>query len=297
MYDGNVPTVTVAVPTRGDRTSLMRTVQSAVDDARAVSVGSEFLVVWSGRTEPPSWAAGLPMVVRHAFALMPGVAVARNVALREARGALVLFTDDDVVCRPGWIEAAYMAWRGGAHVVGGPIVLKWPKEKPAWATPLAASLWAAFDLGETPFDLQSHQAFVSANMAMDRDRALEVGGFNEHLGHGAGTSLMGEETDFCTRAIEAGLRLRYEPSAVVEHHVQPAEVSRCRFLSRMYRFGRTMTVVRPPTRAACPIMRRLGKAILLATSAPFNRNPTAKLGDAAFLLGATSILVSSKRKV
>jgi GT2 family glycosyltransferase len=275
----------------------MKTVQSALDDAKFASVGVEVLIVWSGRTEPASWAAGLPAVVRHAFAPKPGVAVARNVALRKARGALVLFTDDDVVCRPGWIEAAYGTWLGGAHVVGGPVVLVWPTGKPAWATSAAASLWAAFDLGGTPFDLQTPQAFVSANMAMERDQALKVGGFSERLGHGAGTSLMGEETDFCMRAIDAGLRLRYEPSAVVEHHVQPEEVSRRKFLSRMYRFGRTMTVLRPPTRSACPILRRAGKALMLSLSAPFTQNPTARFGEAAFLLGETSILALPRRYV
>ena len=42
-------------------------------------------------------------------------------------------------------------------------------------------------------------------MAMDREEALKLGGFNERFGHGAGTALMGEENEFCMRAIAAGL--------------------------------------------------------------------------------------------
>jgi GT2 family glycosyltransferase len=207
----------------------------------------------------------------------------------------VLFLDDDVICRPGWLESLMGAWRGGAHIMGGPIVLIWPGTRPAWATSSASSLWAAFDLGETPLDLQGHQALVAASMAVDRDHALQLGGFNERLGHGAGTALMGEETEFCMRALKVGLRLRYEPDAVVEHCLQPEEVTRRRFLCRMYRFGRTMTLLQPPAAVAFPVLRRVAKASLIAFSAPFTGQPTAKLGEAAFLLGVASILQSPGR--
>jgi glycosyltransferase involved in cell wall biosynthesis len=292
-----MPTATIAIPTRGERASLTDAVRHALDEANSASVDTEVLVVWSGRTEPTTIAGQLPAEVRHVFASKKGVAAARNVALREARGALVLFLDDDVVCWPGWLDSMVGAWRGGAHVLGGRVILKWPASRPTWITPVAASLLADFDLGQSAFDLQSHQALVSAGMGVDRQGALQLGGFNEGLGHGASTSLMGEETEFCQRALEAGRRVRYEPGAVVEHHLQPEEVTRQRFLSRMYRFGRTMTVLRPPAPGLFPILRRAGKALLLALSAPFTGNPTARLGDAAFLLGAASVLGSQRRFV
>lgn len=292
-----MPTATIAIPTRGERTSLVTTVRCAVEEASAASIEVEVLVVWSGRTEPSDLATGLPQTVRHVFAARPGVAAARNVALREAHGALVLFLDDDIVCRPGWLESIHNCWKSGARIVGSQVVLAWPGERPSWATPLVASMFGDFDLGDSPVELGDHEALVSAGMAVDRAVALQLGGFNEGLGHGAGTSLMGEETEFCMRAMKAGLRLRYDPGAVVEHHVQPEEVSRRRFLSRMYRFGRTMTLLRPPTNLPFPILRRIGKAALFAVAAPFIGGPMVRLGDAAYLLGEASAISSSRRGV
>ena len=49
-----------------------------------------------------------------------GPAIARNRGWRSARGALVVFTDDDVVARPGWLAAIAAAHqRDPAAVIQG----------------------------------------------------------------------------------------------------------------------------------------------------------------------------------
>jgi hypothetical protein len=55
-------------------------------------------------------------------------------------------------------------------------------------------------------------------------RLLGVGGFNIRLGPRAGRPTVGEESDLCLRLLAAGWQVRYEPSSVVDHLVDPARL-------------------------------------------------------------------------
>src|SRR5579885_323081 len=52
-----------------------------------------------------------------------GLPAARNAGLSAARGELVLFIDDDIICSPGLLRAHVQAHRGEHSVVLGPVFL------------------------------------------------------------------------------------------------------------------------------------------------------------------------------
>ncbi|HYZ28220.1 MAG TPA: glycosyltransferase family 2 protein [Thermoleophilaceae bacterium] len=132
-----------------------------------------------------------------------GPAVARNRGWRSARGELVVFTDDDVVARPGWLAAL-----AGAHRRDGSALIQGRTEPdPRDAHRLAAFTRSQSASGPGPW-------FQTCNIAYPRALLERLGGFDESFWEAAG-----EDTDLGWRAIEAGTRVIYEPEAVNWHAV------------------------------------------------------------------------------
>ena len=132
-----------------------------------------------------------------------GPAVARNRGWRSARAPFVVFTDDDVVARPGWLAALTAAHERdpGAIVQGRTI------PDPREADRLAAFSRSQAASGPGPW-------FQTCNIGYPRELLERLGGFDESFWEAAG-----EDTDLGWRAVEAGARVVYEPAAENWHAV------------------------------------------------------------------------------
>jgi cellulose synthase/poly-beta-1,6-N-acetylglucosamine synthase-like glycosyltransferase len=138
----------------------------------------------------------------------------RNVGLREAKGDIVVFTDCGCIPSDGWIERLL------APIVDGPEAIT---AGPARAD--GPSPWAA--LPEDPYQGPTYVAqCATINMALRRDVAETVGGFDESFEYGS-------DVDFSWRAVDAGYRIRWVPDAVVRHEWG----SNRRQLKRAYVYG------------------------------------------------------------
>ncbi len=139
------------------------------------------------------------------FRLEPsrGPAGARNEGWRAADGSLVVFTDDDCVADPGWLEAiaAAASARPGCLVQGrtDPI----PEER-ASIGPFSRTLEVT-ELG--PY-------FQTCNIAYPRAMLEALGGFDDST-----FPRSGEDTDLAWRAIEDGAEAVYAEDARVFHAV------------------------------------------------------------------------------
>lgn len=156
-----------------------------------------------------------------------GLAVARNRALREARGELLLWLDDDVEVQAGWL-AAYLeaaAAYSEAAFFGGPIRPVFLAPAPAWLTSNMDELGSAFaarDLGDTASAIgELRCAPFGANMAI-RKAAILARGFDPRLGRHGSTLLAAEERRLFAALLDAGLRGRWVPPAAVDH-LMPAD--------------------------------------------------------------------------
>jgi glycosyltransferase involved in cell wall biosynthesis len=276
--------VTVAIPTRGDRPSIAQTIESIV--ASAGGRPFELLVVWSGNVSAPIWSNTLPGEPRHLPVPRLGLSIARNAALGFASGGLILMADDDVICTSDWFEAMVSALMEGSDIVGGPVSCNWPKGRPAWMRVEMEAIFGSFDAGTESKDLVPGQGLVGSNMGMRRERVLALGAYDVILGTTGRGGGMGEENDLCDRALALGLRVRYVADARVNHMIEAQAATRRSYLRRMYRFGRSMAIVRSqegPGRS-----RKIASAAKRVVRAPFVTDRMEELGSAFFELGSVT---------
>jgi glucosyl-dolichyl phosphate glucuronosyltransferase len=199
------------------------------DHTRAVA--NEFCLRYPGR-------------FRYIFEGQQGLSNARNAGIREARGEIIAFTDDDVTVEPTWLQNLTASLHDGVWVGAGGRVCP-PKDftPPDWLTMDggvmdSSGVLALFDVGTVAGELKKPP--FGANMAFRKSMFEKYGGFRSDLGR-SGNSLIGnEDTEFGGRLLAAQERLLYEPSAVVFHPVPKERLNKKYFLAWWFAYGRAM---------------------------------------------------------
>lgn len=174
-----------------------------------------------------SFAGRLP--VRYVVEPQRGTSHARNRAVREAAGPIVLFTDDDVTFDPQWLTT--MAGSIQAHSEcafwGGRVEPVFPDATgaPDWfrtdLCPMLADIIVQYRPGETPRPWRpaGDAPFYTANLALRTDAVKQAGWFDTTVGH-RGSVRMGMEDSLMVKAISsAGGKGWYAADAVVCHPV------------------------------------------------------------------------------
>jgi glycosyltransferase involved in cell wall biosynthesis len=179
---------------------------------------------------------------RYVFEPHMGKSHALQTGIREARGDVIAFTDDDVTVEPTWLHNLTSELYGGEWAgAGGRIVLQWPASLPDWLAtegPWARHGLPAFDQGRKAKPLIGPP--FGANMAFRKEMFEKHGGFRKDLGPSPNREIPrpGEDTEFGRRLIAGGERLRYEPAAVVYHPVAESRINKKYFLEWSFDFGR-----------------------------------------------------------
>jgi GT2 family glycosyltransferase len=217
--DFTPPTATVAVCTR-DRPEDLRHCLEAL--MRIPDKGQELLVVDNcpASDETRKIVEGFGRV-RYVREERPGLNIARNRALREAKHEVVAFTDDDAAPEPGWLTALLSNFND-------PLVLcvtglTMPSELETEAQK-CFERYCPFERGfkRTVFEgtkqnpLATGRVGAGANMALRKNLIDLVGFFDEDLDAGTPTYSGGDHEMFA-RILLAGYRIVYDPAAVNWH--------------------------------------------------------------------------------
>ncbi|HEY1482576.1 MAG TPA: glycosyltransferase, partial [Candidatus Acidoferrum sp.] len=76
-----------------------------------------------------------PGRIRYLFEPRQGLSNARNAAIREARGEVIAFMDDDVTVDPYWLQTLTVSLRAGEYTgAGGRILPPQDFQPPRWLT-------------------------------------------------------------------------------------------------------------------------------------------------------------------
>lgn len=163
-----------------------------------------------------------------------GKSLALNSGIREAKGDLVAFTDDDVTADPMWLHnlTANLRKRECAGT-GGRTLPERGFVPPHWLgldRQFALAPLGLFDMGDEAQELTTSP--FGNNMAFRKKVIEKYGGFRSDLGPRAGSSCpqKSEDSEFGVRLLEAGERLLYEPSAIIYHCIPQGRVQKNYFL-------------------------------------------------------------------
>jgi O-antigen biosynthesis protein len=166
--------------------------------------------------------------IRYVREPIPGLAVAHNRGLDEARGEIVAFTDDDVAVDPLWLIELARAFElaGDVACVTG-MILPTELETPAqlwletWIRHSKGYVPRLFDLGpnrpaDKLFPYAAGTFGSGANMAFRTDALRAIGGFDPATGTGS-RSRGGDDLAGFFSILAAGHTLVYQPSAILRH--------------------------------------------------------------------------------
>ena len=199
---------------------------------------AEVLVVDNGSTDGTATVARNAKLqnleARYFYEPQKGKGHALNAGLAQARGEIILTTDDDVVVPKEWVEQLVSPLvNGGYDAVTGRITLA-PHLLRPWLSPMHR-WWVG-----SSEDAQLHEGsreLIGASMGFRRSVLERVPAFDPELGPGA--LGLGEDTLFGWQLAEAGFKIGYAPITTVLHQFDPSRLRRTHWLGDARKRGRT----------------------------------------------------------
>lgn len=196
----------VVIPTQNRWSVLERTVEAL---RRQTVTGFQLVVVVDKGAQPPSFLNGVQVVERS----QGGVSAARNTGLAATTLPIVLFLGDDTIPDVDLVARHLAVHRRHPQAEVGVLgAVRWHPE--AARGRLQRWLeWSGnqFDYRTIVGEEAGWGRLYSSNVSLKRQLLLDVGGFDEDFVFGY------EDTELGLRLDAKGLRLLYEPEAVVQH--------------------------------------------------------------------------------
>jgi glycosyltransferase involved in cell wall biosynthesis len=147
--------------------------------------------------------------------LKRGAAATRNVGIRNARGEVVLFIDDDILAEPKLVEShlQYHAKHPRASIIGA-VTAPWEKAKDPFLRYLRdRGIFNPYSITGGPLDFSYYH---TGNVSTARSVLMEAGGFNEEF------FIYGmEDIELGYRLEKLGSRMLHGPEARAEHQYFP----------------------------------------------------------------------------
>ncbi len=234
MISSVPPRITVAIPTY-NRAGLLRQTLQGLTRQNYPHDQFEILVIDNNSPDDTHAVvesfAGTRPAPRYLLETRQGLNHARNRAIAEARGAIVVFGDDDILMEPTWLAeitapfAADTARRIGA--IGGEVIPVFPDGLPPWVAEWHEPLAFRPDVGP----ISPRQSPMGANFALPKWVFDQVGPFHADLDRSGQSLFAGGDSEMIRRVRSAGLEVWFVPAAKVLHQM-PASRTTFRYASR-----------------------------------------------------------------
>jgi glycosyltransferase involved in cell wall biosynthesis len=228
------PQITVAIPTYNRAAFLRQTLAGIV--AQRLPAGTFEVLVIDNNSRDETAAvvaefANATPAPRYLLETQQGLDYARNRAVREAKGAIIVFGDDDILVAPDWLEQMTAPFRADANrrigAVGGEVIPVFPDGLPDWVREWHAPLAFRADAGP----LAPRHCPMGANLAFPAWVFERLGPFHTALDRAAGNYFSGGDSEMIRRVRQAGLDVWFAPAAAVRHQM-PANRTTFRYAAR-----------------------------------------------------------------
>jgi len=176
-----------------------------------------------------------PNRFRYVFEKSQGKSFALNTGIKEARGDILAFTDDDCIPSVDWVAMMNNEFRQHPDLIGiGGRVEPYGEGDTKTTTRTSRQRICLSNLTLSV----THPPIIGCNMAFRKGGFEKAGYFDTDLGPGYSGAAVGEDMDFVYRAFKAGLKICYAPEVVTYHnHGRTTEESKAS-VGREYLRGR-----------------------------------------------------------
>ena len=198
--------ISIVIPTYGREQALIDTIESlqALENKAA-----EIIVVDQSRSHQPEVTQRLSEWHKdHTIKLIsipqPSIPQAMNTGLLMATQAITLFIDDDIRAHEHLARVHYNTHQQTQNlIVAGRVIQPWDEDQ-------------KLSDGGHQFNSMHRKNlshFMGGNFSINKDQAIALGGFDENF---IGVAYR-FEAEFAGRWLNAGYRIQFEPSAVIDH--------------------------------------------------------------------------------
>jgi succinoglycan biosynthesis protein ExoM len=184
-------------------------------------------------------AYGRP-ALRYVHEARPGVVQARNRAVAGSAGAYLAFIDDDEVARPGWIAALLRHADLGLAASFGMVVPRYLAPVEPGLEHLLDDLYTRDLKRPADADISDNWIHVGTGNSLFRKQSCFTtpDPFSARL-NGTG----GEDVWLVKSLVERGLRIHWNPAAVVEEQIPPDRSTLAYVRSRKFRHGQQRIIM------------------------------------------------------
>lgn len=241
--------ISVIIPTFNRARMLEETVRSFLE-CQTDGVDYELLIVDNNsldRTKELSEQLAIQIPrIRYIFEPLQGANHARNRGIRESRGEIVAFVDDDVYFSHRWLTALESTFQRRPDVacVGGKVVPHFEDGRPLWLDDDQLWVYGVTRYGDLEREIRPPEIPIGCNMAFRRTVFDQIGNFHLSLGRKGGSLLSNDENHLLLNIAKAGLKTLYSPDVQVTHRMPSARTSRRWVLRRYYWQGVSDIVLR-----------------------------------------------------
>ena len=234
----DAPSVSIIIPTFNGASRIGRCLDALlVQSSAGAPITFEILVVDDGSADNTGAVVGCYPSVRLLTQANAGPAAARNRGAIEARGTILVFTDDDCVPMPGWLDAM-LAPFDDPEVVGTKGIYRTRQR----------SLAARFvqieyeDKYRRMAGLDNIDFIDTYSAAFVRERFLEMGGYDTSF-----PVACAEDVELSYRMSARHWKMKFVPEAVV-YHTHPDTFAKYYRKKYKFAFWRVLAVRKNPAK-------------------------------------------------
>jgi len=237
-------TISVIIATYNRCLSLEDTLESLLAQDHDCTFDYEIIVVDNNSTDKTKAVVATYVTkfngrLRYLFESKQGKVFALRTGMEEARGEILVFTDDDVVVDKKWLLTITEVFdRKKIDLLAGKIVPIFKEKKPEWIiNEFYKGPLVYFDLGDGYFENSKQKILpVGANMSFLKEAVQKYGGF-------IFSESRGEDEELGERWHRLGATIGYSPDVIVYHQTVSSRMNKNYFRKWYLLSGKNTAIV------------------------------------------------------
>ena len=181
--------------------------------------------------------------IKYLFEQTAGYSAPRNCGWKNASGKIIAYIDDDEIAAPNWIESVLNTFQieEKPDIIGGIYEVKYDETPPDWFTDSMGGTNKNRQKGL--LNQRADCYFAGGNIAFKKEVLEKLNGFSGDFDMKDGFLMMGEDTDICQRAKNAGFKLYYNPGIAIYHRMNRSNYDIEKRKERTKKMGMTVRFI------------------------------------------------------